>query len=82
MPTDSCVSRIEKDEILALPGSTPPLKLAEHIASSKPLASVPARRVIDLYLRESFGGQELTEEERQELRAALREAVQNLRKTA
>ena len=75
-------SRIEKDEVIALPGSTPPLKLAEHIANSNPQASVAARRVIDFYLRESFGGQELTEEERQELRTALRDAVQNLRKTA
>jgi transglutaminase-like putative cysteine protease len=75
-------SRIENDEAIELQGSTPPLGLAEHIASAKPLASVPARRVIDLYLRESFGGQELTEEERQELRIALRDAVQNLRKSA
>ena len=75
-------SRIERDEMIAVPESTPPLKLAEHIASSKPDASISVRRVIDLYLRESFGGQELTEDERQELRTALRDAVQNLRKTA
>jgi len=75
-------SRIEKDEEIAVPGSTPPLELAEHIARSKPRASVPARRVIDLYLRESFGGQDLTEEDRQELRTALRDALQNLRKIA
>lgn len=75
-------SRIERDESIAVPGSTPPLKLAEHIASTKPAASAPSRRVIDLYLRESFGGQELSEDERQELRTALRDAVQNLRKSA
>lgn len=75
-------SRVEQGDEFQLPDSTPPLRLADQIASSCPLASIPARRVIDFYLRESFGGQELTEEERDELRIALRDAVQNLRKSA
>ena len=74
--------RYERDDSVELPASAPPLALADQISRFRPQASIPARRVIDLYLRESFGGQELTEEERQELRGAPRDAVQNLRKTA
>ena len=75
-------TRVERDDTISVPSSTPPLKLADHIAQSSPPASEPARRVIELYLRESFGGQELNEDERLELRGALRDAIQNLRKTA
>jgi len=73
---------VERQDSLAVSNLWPPMRLADHIAATRPPASVPARRVIELYLRESFGGQELDEDERRELQAALREAVQNLRKTA
>jgi transglutaminase-like putative cysteine protease len=75
-------SRLEKDETLPLQSSTPPLQLAEHIDRFRPPASAPARRVIELYLRQSFGEQELSETELQELRTSLRDALQNLRKIA
>lgn len=75
-------SRIEQDEAIALPVSAPPLQLADHIDRFRPPAAAPARRVIDLYLRESFGGQQLSDEELVELRSSLRDALQNLRKTA
>lgn len=75
-------SKIEREEVLPVRAATPPLELASHIERSMPQASESARIVIDLYLRESFGGQELSEEDRQDLRQALRDAVQNLRKIA
>jgi transglutaminase-like putative cysteine protease len=75
-------SRLEQDETLPLQGSTPPLQVAQHIERVRPPASAAARRVIDLYLRQSFGEQELSEAELQELRTSLRDALQNLRKTA
>ena len=75
-------SRVEQDEAIALPTSTPPLQLADHIDRFRPPAAASARRVIDLYLRESFGGQQLSDEELLELRSSLRDALQNLRKTA
>ena len=73
---------VENDQPQGRHGSLAPLRLAARIEATHPPAAVPARRVIDLYLRESFGGQEMTDEELVELRAALREALQSLRKTA
>ena len=75
-------SDVERRESPPVPASLPPLRLADRIDELHPPASGPARRIIELYLRESFGGQELTETEIEELRTALREALQYLRKTA
>lgn len=64
----------------ALPESTPPLVVREEAASRYPAAAEPTARVIDFYLRESFGGQDLEDEERQQLKAALVEAEKRMRK--
>ena len=72
----------ERNAEIPLTASVPPLRLANEIDRHWPAASSPARRVINSYLRESFGGQPLTEEELVDLRSDLREAIQNLRKTA
>jgi len=75
-------SGVERSNLIPLVSSVAPLKLAEEIARHKPSASEPARRVIDLYLRESFGGQPLDEGELADLRLDVREAMQRLRKSA
>ena len=67
---------------MPLTGSVAPLQMAHEIERRRPAASKPARRVVDLYLRESFGGQLLNAEELEELKSDLREAIQSLRKTA
>ena len=72
----------ERNAEIPVTGSVPPLRLADEIDRQRPAASRPARRIINSYLRESFGGQLLDEEELVELRSDLREAIQNLRKTA
>ena len=63
-----------------IPESTPPLVVREAAASRYPAAAEPAGRVIDFYLRESFGGQSLEDEEREQLKAALVEAEKGMRK--
>lgn len=63
-----------------IPESTPPLVVRETAASRYPAAAEPAARVIDFYLRESFGGQDLEDEEREQLKAALVEAEKGMRK--
>jgi transglutaminase-like putative cysteine protease len=75
-------SRLERDPRVGLTSSLPPLRVAEQVAVHRPAARVPASRVIEFYLRESFGGEELSEEERRELQMACREALRRLRKTA
>jgi hypothetical protein len=45
-----------------------------------PEAAAPAARVIQFYLRESFGGQALEDEELEDLKAALEEAEKRMRK--
>ena len=45
-------------------------------------AAAPGQRVIDLYLRESYGGQPLSEEERDRLKGDLRKTVSRLRQSA
>jgi hypothetical protein len=62
--------------------SMPPLEFAELVTKRAPAASRPTQRVVELYLRESFGGEELTREERDELKEVLTDAVRALRKTA
>jgi protein-glutamine gamma-glutamyltransferase len=63
-----------------LPESAPPLAVREETEARYPAAAAPAARVIDFYLRESFGGQELEDGEREELKAALQEAEKKMRK--
>jgi transglutaminase-like putative cysteine protease len=64
----------------SLADSVPPLAVKREAENRYPAAAAPASRVIDFYLRESFGGQELEEEERETLKAALIEAERNMRK--
>jgi len=65
--------------------STAPLALRQRAAERFPQAAGPAGEVVDLYLRESFGGETLAADERQRLEAAAREAdaaLKRARKTA
>lgn len=64
---------------LPLPDSLPPLAVRTAAADRFPAAAEPAARVIDFYLRESFAGTELAEEEREALKAALAEAEKGLK---
>ncbi len=70
--------RLEKDPHLGLTVSVPPLELVVRVARRHPVASESAGRVVELYLQESFGGRELSDEERRELKEALREALRKL----
>ncbi len=65
-----------------LADSMPPLEFAKLVAKRAPPASRSTHRVVELYLRESLGGEELSREERGELKEALTDAVRALRKTA
>ena len=71
-------ARSEKDPLLSLTRSVPPLELAARIGRQRPVAWAAADRVVELYLQESFGGRELSEEERRELKQVLREALKSL----
>ena len=63
-----------------LPDSAPPLAVRSEAAARVPAAAEPTARVIDFYLRESFGGQALEDEELEALKAALEQAEQGMRK--
>lgn len=63
-----------------LPDSLPPLALSRETAARFPEAARPAARIIDFYLRESFGGHPLREDEREVLKEALAEAERGMRK--
>src|SRR6185436_2084689 len=63
-----------------IPESVPPLRLGEEAAARYPAAAAPLGRVIDFYLRESFGGEPLQDHEREALKTALEEAERGLRK--
>ena len=63
-----------------LPESVPPLTVRREAETRYPAAAEPTARVIDFYLRESFGGQALEDEEVEALKAALAEAEKNMRK--
>lgn len=63
-----------------LPESLPPLAFRREASRRYPLAAEPAGRIVDLYLRESFGGAELDEEERRDLKSDLEEAERGMRK--
>ncbi|MFL6193896.1 MAG: transglutaminaseTgpA domain-containing protein [Thermoanaerobaculia bacterium] len=64
----------------ALPESTPPLAVQREAEIRYPAAAEPAAQVIDFYLRESFGGQALEDEDLESLKAALDEAEKRMRK--
>ncbi len=75
-------ARLQRDPAIRLADSVPPIQLGKRLEERYPAASGAAWRVIELYLLESFGGQELGEEERTELRRVLREAQTRLRRSA
>jgi len=58
---------------LQLTDSTAPLVLKQRTAEEFPEASEPAGKIIDFYLRESFGGYTLESEEREEILLRLKE---------
>jgi transglutaminase-like putative cysteine protease len=62
------------------PDSAPPLSVRGEAAARYPAAAEPTARVIDFYLRESFGGQALEDEELEALKAALEMAEKGMRK--
>ncbi len=66
----------------ALPASVPPLTMRRVAESRFPAAAAPAARVIDFYLRESFGGQPLEDEEVEALKSALEEAEKQMRRAS
>jgi len=63
-----------------LPESTPPLVFRSAAAARYPGAALPTAKIVDLYLRESFGGELLEDEELEELKEALGEAERGMRK--
>ena len=74
--------RVAKKADSELAESMPPLEFAELVTERAPAASRSTHRVVELYLRESFGGEELTPAEKGELKEELTEAVRALRKIA
>ena len=62
-----------------LPDSLPPLGFLE-VARRHPEAAEPAARIVELYLRESFGGHAIDEGERRELKDALGRVARGLRR--
>jgi len=64
---------------LPLTEATAPLDLERRTVRRWPAAAEPAGRLVELYLRESFGGRSLDEAERQAARQALRRARRELR---
>jgi protein-glutamine gamma-glutamyltransferase len=63
-----------------LADSVPPLGVRRQAEIRYPAAAEPTARIIDFYLRESFGGQELEDEDLEALKAALEEAEKGMRK--
>jgi hypothetical protein len=63
-----------------LADSVPPLGVRREAESRYPAAAQPTARVIDFYLRESFGGQTLEDEDLEALKEALEEAEKGMRK--
>jgi hypothetical protein len=64
----------------SLPESTPPLVFRSTAAERYPRAAEPTARVVDFYLRESFGGEPLEDEDLEALKVALAEAERGMRK--
>ncbi|HKI04526.1 MAG TPA: transglutaminaseTgpA domain-containing protein [Thermoanaerobaculia bacterium] len=67
---------------VSLPASVPPLTVRREAEARYPAAAGPTARVIDFYLRESFGGQALEDEDLEALKAALTEAEKKMRKAS
>jgi hypothetical protein len=65
---------------LAIPDSIAPLAFRRAAAARYPQAAEPAARVIDFYLKESFGERPLADDELDQLREALSQAERGLRK--
>jgi transglutaminase-like putative cysteine protease len=65
---------------LAAGPATAPLALGRRAAERYPAAAEPTARVVAFYLRESFGGQDLDDTDREELRDALGRAAKALRR--
>lgn len=63
-----------------IPESVPPLRLGQEAAARFPAAAEPLGRIIEFYLRESFGGEPLRDDEREALKTALEAAEKGLRK--
>jgi len=63
-----------------LAASVPPLTVRREAEARYPAAAGPTARVIDFYLRESFGGQALEDEDLEALKEALTEAEKKMRK--
>ena len=63
-----------------VPESLPPLAFRLEAARRYPLSAEPAGRIVERYLRESFGGAELAEDERRALKADLEQAERVMRK--
>ena len=63
-----------------LPDSAPPLTVCRETEARCPAAAEPTARVIGFYLRESFGGQTLEDEELEAMKTALEEAERSMRK--
>jgi protein-glutamine gamma-glutamyltransferase len=70
--------RLER-EGARLPPSLAPLSVRGEAARRHPEAAAPAARIVDLYLRESFGGMELSPPQREELREALQAVRRGVR---
>jgi len=62
------------------PGLTP-LALAQHVRNARGAAGPPAERVVDLYLRARYGGEDLGDSDLREMREALK-ATRRLLKEA
>lgn len=62
-----------------LPDSVPPLAVGREAALRHPGAARPTARIIDFYLRESFGGEPLDDEDREVLKDALAEAERSFK---
>ena len=59
-----------------------PIELRERVRRRFPAAGPAAARLVDLYLRESYGGATLTAEERRELESLLAETRRAMRKAS
>jgi transglutaminase-like putative cysteine protease len=63
-----------------VPASAPPLSVARTAARRFPKAAPATDKIVVLYLRESFGGESLADDELAELKSALAEAEKGMRK--
>jgi protein-glutamine gamma-glutamyltransferase len=71
-----------RDRGIPIEDAVAPIELRDRVARRFPNAGPAASRLIDLYLRESYGGATLTAAERQELEALLAQTRRELRKAS